>query len=303
METEMSSFEEFPASELSPEGIKIIKADRSPKFAMPKLHVKYAEKDKMPLHLQIILPPMECEDMMGKEKKFPLVVFIQGSAWLEQNLGEKIHGLCEFATRGYVVAIVEYRPSYVAPFPAQVKDAKTAIRFLQENADDYHIDRDNIFVWGDSSGGHTCVMVAATMEREYNDEKGKLNVKAFIDFYGPVDITKMNDQNSTQDHMSPESPEGRLIGKRPVDNSPEWTDAVNPMNHISRDQEIRPILIVHGDKDCVVPFRQSVLLYEKLKKLDKKVELYKLEGADHGGDAFLKKSVLDLVEQFLKKNM
>lgn len=303
MKAVMCSYEEFPGSKLAPEGMKVMKADRSLRFAMPKLHVKYAEKDGMPLHLQIILPPMEFEDMMGKEKKYPLVVFIQGSGWMEQDLGQKMHGLCEFATRGYVVAIVEYRPSYVAPFPAQIKDAKTAIRFLQKNADDYHIDKENIFVWGDSSGGHTCVMVAATMEHEYNDEEGSLDVKAFVDYYGPTDITRMNDQPSTQDHLSADSLEGLLIGKRRVDENPEWTDAVNPMNHISEKREMKPMLIVHGDKDRLVPFQQSVLLYEKMREAHKTVEFYKLEGADHAGDAFLKEPVLDLVEQFLKKNM
>ena len=54
MKAKMYSFEEFPASELAPEGMGIIKADCSPKFAMPKLHVKYTEKDGIPLHLQII---------------------------------------------------------------------------------------------------------------------------------------------------------------------------------------------------------------------------------------------------------
>lgn len=80
-------------------------------------------------------------------------------------------------------------------------------------------------------------------------------------------------------------------------------DAVNPMNHISEEREIKPMLIVHGDKDRLVPFQQSVLLYEKMRETHKTVEFYKLEGADHAGDAFLKKPVLDLVEQFLKKNM
>lgn len=303
MEAVTCSYEEFPASELAPAGMKTMKADITPQFAMPKLHVKYAEKDGRPLHLQVILPPMEMEDMLGTEKKYPLVVFIQRSGWMEQDLGQKMHGLCEFAARGYVVAIVEYRPSYVAPFPAQIKDAKTAIRFLQEHAEDYHVDKRHIFVWGDSSGGHTCVMVAATMEHEYNDEEGKLDVKAFVDYYGPTDITRMNDQPSTQDHMSADSLEGRLIGNRRVDENPEWTDAVNPMNHISEEREMKPMLIVHGDKDRLVPFEQSVLLYEKMKAVHKEVEFYKLEGADHAGDAFLKEPVLNLVEQFLKQHM
>lgn len=303
IEPKMCTYEEFPACELAPEGMKVIKADRTPQFAMPVLNVKYAEKDGMDLHLQIIMPPMEREEMLSGERKFPLIVFIQGSGWMKQNLGEKVHGLCEFATRGFVVAIVEYRPSFAAPFPAQIKDAKTAIRFLQDHADEYHVDRSNIFVWGDSSGGHTSVMVAATMENEYNDEEGSLDVKAFVDFYGPTDITKMNDMPSTQDHMAPDSPEGSLIGGQAVSEHPELTDAVNPMNYISRDKEMKPLLIVHGDKDRLVPFQQSVLLYEKMKKEEKNVEFYKLEGADHGGNAFLKEPMQNLVEDFLRKYM
>lgn len=303
MDAKMCSYEEFPASEFAPEGMKVIEADRSLVFPMMKLNVKYSEKEGYPLHLQMIYPPMEFNDLMGREKKFPLIVYIQGSAWMLQELGQSLPGLCQFAKRGYTIAVVEYRPSPVAPFPAQVKDAKTAIRFLQENADEYHVDKDEIFVWGDSSGGHTCSMIAATMEHEYNDEEGKLDIKAFIDYFGPTDITRMNDQPSTQNHRLPDSPEGMLIGKRPVDNSPEWTEQVNPMNHISIEREMKPLLIMHGSKDRLVPFQQSVLLYEKMMETNKKVEFYRLEGADHGGDAFWKEPVLDIVERFIKENL
>ncbi len=55
-------------------------------------------------------------------------------------------------------------------------------------------------------------MVAATMEEEYNDEDGNLNIKAFVDYYGPMDLLKMNDQPSIQNHMVADSPEGLVIG-------------------------------------------------------------------------------------------
>lgn len=302
MEAKMCSYEDFPASELAPEGMKVMEADRSLELPIVKLNVKYSEKEGYPLHLQMIYPPVKFDEPTGREKKFPLIVYIQGSAWMAQELGQSLPGLCRFAKRGYTVAVVEYRPSPVASFPAQIKDAKTAVRFLQKNADEYHVDKDKIFVWGDSSGGHTCTMIAATMEHEYNDEDGELDIKAFVDYFGPTDITKMNDQPSTQDHRLPDSPEGMLIGKRPVDSSPEWTDKVSPMNHISEGREMKPLLIIHGNKDRLVPFQQSVLLYEKMKEAHKKVAFYKLEGADHGGDAFWKEPVLDIVEQFLKEN-
>lgn len=301
MKVKKWTFEEFPASTLAPEGMKLIKADRSLRFSKPTLNVKYAEKDDMDLHLEIIYPPMTREDSENMEIKFPLVIFIQGSGWMKQDLGASMHGLCEFAARGYVVAIVEYRYADVAIFPAQVKDTKTAIRFMQEHADEYHADREKIFVWGDSSGGHTCVMTAATMEGEFNDEEGPLDVKAFVDYYGPTDLSKMNDQPTMVDHMSRESGEGQLIGRRRMDENPEWADKVNTMNYIKKERDMRPLLIIHGDKDRIVPFEQSVLLYEKMKETGKTVEFYKLEGADHGRDAFFKEPVLDVVDAFLKK--
>ena len=70
--------------------------------------------------------------------------------------------LCRFAERGYVIAIVQYRPSAVAPHPAQVHDAKTAVRWLRQNSDQYGIDPDRITISGDSSGGHTALLVHAT---------------------------------------------------------------------------------------------------------------------------------------------
>ena len=302
VEANMCSYEDFPKSELKAEGMKTIEANRQPCYSQVLWNVEYAKKDGYPLHLQIILPPMEIDPAKKKpHKSYPLILYIQGSAWRKQNLGQQVHGLCEFAKRGYVIAIVEYRPSDTAIFPAQVKDVKTAIRFMQDKAEQFFVDANRIYVWGDSSGGHTCAMIAATMEREYNDETGPLNVKAFVDFYGPTDITKMNDVPSAMDHILPQSPEGMLIGGKRVDETPEMTDQVCIMNHIDEKTEFRPILMIHGNKDRLVPFQQSVLLYEKLKETHKTVEFYCLDGADHGGDAFFDQKVLDIVENFIRQ--
>lgn len=56
-----------------------------------------------------------------------------------------------------MVAIVEYRHSGIAPFPAQAIDARNAVRFLRKNAADYLIDPEQIILSGCSSGGHTAV--------------------------------------------------------------------------------------------------------------------------------------------------
>ena len=82
-----------------------------------------------------------------------------------------------------------------------------------------------------------------------------------MDFYGPIDISKMNLEPSTQDQRDPKSPEGMLIGGVDVLENP---DKVKPTVaiYLDKTKEIPPVLIIHGNKDRLVPFRQSVFLYE-----------------------------------------
>src|SRR5690606_8210453 len=149
---------EFPASTRRSRGMRIIDADHAPQHGTTHLGVEYARKSGRALHLQIVVPPAEQEST----ETFPLVVYVQGSGWFEQQLGQALPALTAFGRRGYVVAIVEYRPSPVAPFPAQVRDTATAIRFLRRHAQEYRIDPDRVVLWGDSSGGHTTLLTYLT---------------------------------------------------------------------------------------------------------------------------------------------
>ncbi len=254
-----------------------------------------------PLHLHIIEP----KQPEGEKRLFPLVVYVQGSAGFKQDIGYEIPQLSRFARKGYVVAVVEYRPSTVAPFPAQVKDAKTAIRFLVRNAPTYSIDPEKIVLWGDSSGGHTAVMTGVTLnDPDLSDEAPTdepIRLRAVADFYGPIDVSKMNLEPSAQDHRDAKSPEGILIGGLNVLENPDKVKPTVPIAYLDKGREIPPFLIVHGNKDRLVPFGQSVLLYEALKQNDKSVVMYKLDGADHGGSPFWTEDVLKIVDDFFRE--
>lgn len=103
----------------------------------------YTKRESLLLHLQIIEPKVHFgapEEDMEKPVKWPCIVYIQGSAFHEQWAWNNIGRHIRLAQRGYVIAIVEYRPSEVAPFPAQMQDAKTAVRFMRMNAEKYNVD-------------------------------------------------------------------------------------------------------------------------------------------------------------------
>jgi acetyl esterase/lipase len=300
IEPQESTYDAFPETTLSAEGMKVILADLSERSCSIRIGVQYAQKSGRPLHLAIIEPRQN----EGENSTFPLVMYIKGSAWFTQNIGDALAQLARFAARGFCIAAVEYRPSTIAPFPAQIKDTKSALRFMKRNAATYHIDPQKIIVWGDSSGGHTAAMVGVSLDDASLDDESPLDepfsVKAIVDYYGPTDISKTNEEPSTMDHILPGSPEGMLIGGMNVLENLEKVQPIIPMTYLSEDKEIPPFLIIHGSKDRKIPFGQSVMLFEALKKVKKTAECYQLKGADHGGSAFWTKNVLDIVEQFIR---
>jgi acetyl esterase/lipase len=184
--------------------------------------------------------------------------------------------------------MVEYRPSNLSPFPAQIKDTRTAARFMLRHAAEYHVDPEQLIMWGDSSGGHTVTMLAVTEgdPRFSDEESGILPVKGVIDYYGPVNFAVMNDEPSIQDHQAPDSPEGMVLGGVSVSEYPELVRAASPISYITPTSRLPPFLIMHGSKDRLVPYGQSVLLYRKLVECNHAVEMYRIEGADHSGSAF-----------------
>jgi dipeptidyl aminopeptidase/acylaminoacyl peptidase len=91
----------------------------------------------------------------------------------------------------------------------------------------------------------------------------------------------MSDFESEMDHDSPDSPESKLIGG-PVQENKEACRRANPITYISRDDP--PFLICHGDKDMTVPYNQSVLLNDALKKAGIDVKFHTVKGGGHGFD-------------------
>lgn len=73
----------------------------------------------------------------------------------------------------------------------------------------------------------------------------------------------------------------------------------NPITYAS--PAAPPFLIVHGDQDPLVPFHQSILLAEALRKAGVPVQLYPVAGAGHGG--FTDPQVDTLTRAFLARHL
>jgi dipeptidyl aminopeptidase/acylaminoacyl peptidase len=98
-------------------------------------------------------------------------------------------------------------------------------------------------------------------------------------------------------HDSPASPESRLVGG-PIQENKEACAKASPLTYISRDDP--PFLIMHGDKDNLVPIHQSEILHAALQRVGLESTFIPVEGAGHGfsGDEHYKK-----VEEFFDRHL
>ena len=253
------------------------------------------------LRLDLFLPDKQ-------QGKLPVVVWIFGGAWRTNNRLRQEGQAAWLAAKGYAVAAIEYRMSSEAPFPAQVEDCKAAVRWLRANAAKYGLDPSRLAAWGESSGGHLASMLGVTGGvKDLEGSSGNLDqssrVSAVVDFFGPTDFLQMEKAAlpGGMQHDSPDSPESLVIGG-PIQQNREKVARANPITYVTR--ECPPFLILHGDRDPLVPYNQSELLFEALKKAGVDVSFYKVVPAGHGGPQFqtpvTKAMVLAFLDQHLK---
>lgn len=254
--------------------------------------VVYATRDSVDLRLQIMMPDFYAV----KDTVFPCVLYVRGSAWMKQNLYTDVPQLSRFARRGYVVAIVEYRHSGIAQFPAQRNDAIAAVEFIKQHAKKYRVDKNNVFVWGSSSGAHTALFTGLHIGADTLPD-----INGIIAYFPPTDLLRMKDDPTAATTGDENSPEGLLIGKVAVADAPEKAKAASPFYYINESTDMPPVFLAHGTKDRVVPFSQADMLANEMQKNSMEFEFYALRNADHGSWQFWTEEMFDKVEAFIKK--
>ena len=261
--------------------------------------VVYKSVDSLSLTLQILQP------RMGGSGSMPCILFVRGSGWEKQNPYDRIPRMCDFARRGYVVAIVEHRHSGIAKFPSPLEDVKTAVRFMRANAGNYDVDPDNIFLWGESSGGHLALMAAITGEDKFVDKgyvDASCEVNGVIAFYPPTDFVQFGKYPTIVDALSGDGLLGKLLGCPVVGNEKAAMEA-SPVGNVDRRHPSAPVFLTHGTSDFVVPFNQSEMLVRKLRQYNHEVRWYPVKGAIHDGWEFFSPEMYDRIEDFINSNI
>jgi acetyl esterase/lipase len=241
-----------------------ITSKKPPEGVTAKYDIPYVENGHVRQKLDLFLPTVK-----EGQKKFPVVVWIHGGGWVGGSKENPPGGV--LLSKGFAVASINYRFSNHAVYPAQIHDCKAAIRWLRAHAAEYNLDADHIGAWGASAGGHLTALLAVTgdvkeLEGDLGNNDQSSRVQAACDWFGPTDFTDLTEYLKLKgplDHASDKSPLPLLLGG-PVTDNLEKARQASPILFVSSDDA--PILIMHGEKDNVVPYSDSVKFDKELKK-------------------------------------
>lgn len=229
---------------------------------------------------------------------WPVLVYVHGGAWMHGDKSEAGMFARLMTAQGYLVAAVNYRLYPDAQFPAMIQDVKCAVRFLRAHAAEYNLDPNRIGAVGVSAGGHLVSLLGTTDPSagwdvgEYLDQSSR--VQAVIALAGVMDLAR-NFPNADIEAM-----------KRVGFGEYNVVEA-SPISHVTPDDP--PFLLIHGDRDELVPVEQSQLMYDRLLQENIPAQLVIVQNARHsftapGGTtptlAEINQIILDFLAQYLR---
>jgi len=196
----------------------------------------------------------------------PTIVQFHGGSWSTGNPFWYFSTAKEYAKNGWVVAVVEYRikaKQGTYPYEA-VKDAKSAIRWLRENAKKHNINPTKILATGNSAGGH--LALATTLVENWNEKTDNLKINAKPNFIivnaGVYDLTDKNTR-WMREHIDYK----------------DKAKEISP-NHLTKKTNTK-MLLIHGEKDMNCPYASATNFYIKMKSLGNDIQFYTVKNAEH----------------------
>ncbi|WP_425613919.1 alpha/beta hydrolase [Anatilimnocola sp. NA78] len=196
-------------------------------------------------------------------KKYPAIVFFFGGGWNNGKVTQFESQAKHLAGRGMVAVCADYRVKSrhgVTP-DACVRDAKSAIRWVRQNAAKLGIDPDKIVGAGGSAGGHLAASTALCPGLDEKDENQSVSSRPnLLVLYNPV--LNFNVANLTER----------------VGNDKELAKAISPTQHLTKDSPAT--LLMYGTDDNLIEQGDEYL--SRSKELGIKAEMMRVEGVGHG---------------------
>jgi len=241
-------------------------APKSLPGSRPEIYRKIGDVE-LPIHI------FESRDHQPKDKR-PAIVFFFGGGW-RSGSPQQFQNHCQYlASRGMVAMTAEYRVSsrHGVKAVSCFRDAKSAIRWVRQNAERLGIDPDRVAAGGGSAGGHLAGALGTISKSDEEDEDASISsVPNAMVLFNPALVLAPVKGYEAKDLERLADIEERL-GVKP--------ERLSPYHHVRKGQP--PAIIFHGKADTTVPYFTSELFAEEAKIKGNRCELIGYDGQPHG---------------------
>lgn len=233
--------------------------------------VVYGHKDGMALIFDVVRPA---------KPNGGAVLHIQSGGWYSgwkdsTTMLPAFHPLLE---KGLTVFVVWHGSSPRYPVPDAIADVRRAVRFIRANAKRWEVDANRLGALGGSAGGHLALMLATTGDDGNPEAKDEISrtssrIAAAVALYPPTDLRQWTTDPPEAIKKVPQL-------KPSLTFDAKLEPACSPILFV--DPKDAPILLVHGDKDPLVPIEHSTNIMAVLNEEKVPAKLLTIEGAGHG---------------------
>src|SRR6202051_1384313 len=183
---------------------------------------------------------------------FPTVLDLHGGAWNNKNRFAEEPMDRALAASGLLVVAVDMTLAPEAPYPACVRHANYAVRWLKVNAATWNGDASKIGVYASSSGGHVAELLAMRpRDPRYNSialaAAPEVDATvAYVAMRSPISSTFARYENAER-----RGNEGRMKNNKVFFNPWETIHESNPQEILERGEKVTlvPFLIMQGALD------------------------------------------------------
>lgn len=199
-----------------------------------------------------------------------------------------------FLDRGYTMFAVVTSSQPKFTISDEIEDVLRAVRFVRSNADRFAIRPNRLGALGASSGGHLTLSIAARGGAGQADAPDPVDressaIQAATCFFPPTDFLNYGSPGVSGAGVGPLAPLQVAFG--PLALTPEGREKlgreISPIYFVT--DQLPPTLIIHGDRDDVVPLQQSESFVEKARAAGvTKINLIVRPGKGHGWGDFWK---------------
>ena len=232
----------------------------------------------------------------GDGKTHPAIAFFHGGGWSSGSPSEFHEACVRYARKGFISFSFHYRLSMKedgsVPHPditpvECVKDARSAMRWIRENAIEFHINPQKIVACGQSAGGQLALSTA--LIEDVNEATDNLDVSPV-----PNALVLYSATANTMEAWA-----DRLLGERREE---IWS--ISPYHNLK--SGLPPTIAFHGEEDGMVPFWTVRFFERKAIELGNDYELVPYEGRKHylgDGDSqygrYYDEEILERTDAFL----